>query len=710
MKRIIVLFFIVVAGVVHGQKVLRENAIRTSVSDTSVADAQSGAIAWYGHSMIAGFGLGNVSDSNIVNVYKEISGYYGYNMGVSGETSTQIMTRFINSPSDFTKPLVFWLTRNSPDSTTDINNMKRIRDTLTKYKNDRYLIIDALNRRDETSGTAGFNTIISINNGYYSNFPGHVIHLRRFIIDSRNVSIPADVTAYNDSVPPPSLMNDLIHMNGAGYRLAAIKIYNDWSQIFSGDKIMNEISWREFFKAPRLNTDNNNLLVGSKVNLQNGNIGLSSTSITHPLTIGNPVGNKGIRMFNTTDETTNTERVDISYNGTYFQISSTQTGTGTARPMRFGMTGGINFDVGAVISGLQKGAVSFNATLFGGNSSIGGVYGSLGSFQNNNGFAIVPDVNKADGVVPGSAQMLWISPWKQSTSGPLGKNMIRVGWNSATRGTGTDTAYWILDSTGNILGNGGAFFGADKVVGMTANPVRDASAFVQMNSTTSGLLIPRMTATQRGAISSPATGLVVYQTDGTSGFYFYNGSTWGIMGSNAYTFSGGNTNTGGTVTNDLITPTAGSKTITGGTASNNTLSIVGNNNSGSTANLAAIALKSSGASPATSFEVMNNGVSRSRAEAKWIFTFSSSKTADESDAAGRYHFNGTTATLTLPTAPAISGWTFVVKNVGSGILTIGVSGGGSLLFDTSLVSSLALTVGASRRITWDGTLGYYVID
>ena len=54
----------------------------------------------------------------------------------------------------------------------------------------------------------------------------------------------------------------------------------------------------------------------------------------------------------------------------------------------------------------------------------------------------------------------------------------------------------------------------------------DASAALDITSTTGGLLVPRMTETQRDAITSAATGLMIYQTDGTAGFYYYNGSSW----------------------------------------------------------------------------------------------------------------------------------------------------------------------------------------
>ena len=72
--------------------------------------------------------------------------------------------------------------------------------------------------------------------------------------------------------------------------------------------------------------------------------------------------------------------------------------------------------------------------------------------------------------------------------------------------------------------------------GSTAN----ASAMLDIKSSTKGLLIPRMTTIQRTAIGTPATGLQVYDTD-LNLLYFYNGSSWaGLSAStNFWTLSGG---------------------------------------------------------------------------------------------------------------------------------------------------------------------------
>ncbi len=73
----------------------------------------------------------------------------------------------------------------------------------------------------------------------------------------------------------------------------------------------------------------------------------------------------------------------------------------------------------------------------------------------------------------------------------------------------------------------------------------DNSAMLDVKSTDKGILLPRMTLAQRNAIASPATGLMIYQTNNTPGFYYNSGipvspvwvmtgtgSGWGLTGNN----------------------------------------------------------------------------------------------------------------------------------------------------------------------------------
>lgn len=57
----------------------------------------------------------------------------------------------------------------------------------------------------------------------------------------------------------------------------------------------------------------------------------------------------------------------------------------------------------------------------------------------------------------------------------------------------------------------------------------DPSAVLDIQSVNKGLLIPRLTVDQRNSIASPASGLMVYQTNEKSGFYFYDGNNWKPM-------------------------------------------------------------------------------------------------------------------------------------------------------------------------------------
>ncbi len=64
----------------------------------------------------------------------------------------------------------------------------------------------------------------------------------------------------------------------------------------------------------------------------------------------------------------------------------------------------------------------------------------------------------------------------------------------------------------------------------TANPHSSALLDLDVSApsftTKLGFLVPRMTLAERTAIPSPATGLLVYQTDAVAGFYYYTGTGW----------------------------------------------------------------------------------------------------------------------------------------------------------------------------------------
>ena len=57
----------------------------------------------------------------------------------------------------------------------------------------------------------------------------------------------------------------------------------------------------------------------------------------------------------------------------------------------------------------------------------------------------------------------------------------------------------------------------------------NTSAILEVRSTTQGFLPPVMTSAQRLAIATPATGLMVYQTDGTEGLYIKKSGGWALI-------------------------------------------------------------------------------------------------------------------------------------------------------------------------------------
>lgn len=117
------------------------------------------------------------------------------------------------------------------------------------------------------------------------------------------------------------------------------------------------------------------------------------------------------------------------------------------------------------------------------------------------------------------------SPFSYSTT--FGDTIIRNNYTSAGGQFGSIKVF-AGNSIGLTIGNG-----TRRGQVAVATQTIDASATFQVDSTTGGILLPRMTKAQRDAIGSPANGLLIYQTDGTAGVKARIAGAWHTLNSTA---------------------------------------------------------------------------------------------------------------------------------------------------------------------------------
>ena len=134
---------------------------------------------------------------------------------------------------------------------------------------------------------------------------------------------------------------------------------------------------------------------------------------------------------------------------------------------------------------------------------------------------------------------------------PSMSNNYSSSWANITQiGSSAFVSPWTLSGTNTYNTSGNVGIG-------TSSP--SASAILDVSSTSKGILIPRMTASQKNGISSPTTGLLIFQTDAPSDFYHYNGSSWISLTEPNWTSAGTIQSVGWTAT--TTAPTIGTTTV-----------------------------------------------------------------------------------------------------------------------------------------------------
>lgn len=334
-------------------------------------------------------------------------------------------------------------------------------------------------------------------------------------------------------------------------------------------------------------------------------LGIATTAPTHSLTLSST--STGWTHYNTSDQTTNFERVRGHWNSNAYELITEQSGTGQPRALilggggsyfsisNSGSNGYYNFSRG---SGISQSAIGLT----------GGISGFAAGFAN--GISLTPTINQS-----GTAgyRGIFVSPFEQTT-GSGSKLLLDLGTNSAANGGGTHTSRFSVSSigegsfrvgsnngfninadagfnpavtislngtvhaafgynsvnnyiasfqlkpldfiaggvsVGRIFNTGNWFFGSSPVDAgfkldvngssrvqgdltsggnvLIGTTTQVASSLLTLASTTKGFLPPRQNQAQRTAITSPAVGLMVYQTDATEGLYVYSSLGWKLL-------------------------------------------------------------------------------------------------------------------------------------------------------------------------------------
>jgi hypothetical protein len=217
-----------------------------------------------------------------------------------------------------------------------------------------------------------------------------------------------------------------------------------------------------------------------------------------------------------------------SFFGVQAGLSNTTGSTNTF----IGINSGLNNTTGSNNSFLGSGSGSANTT--GGANAFFGVNAGLSNTTGNNNTSVGLQAGFAN-TTGGNNVFFGFNAGRFITGGlttnTVSSNSIFLGYDTRANASSETNQVVIgyqttgLGSNTTIIGNTSTtqthLYG-DLTIGDTT---KEATAIVDISSTTKGFLSPRMDSTQRNAISTPAAGLELYNTTSNKKDY-YNGSSW----------------------------------------------------------------------------------------------------------------------------------------------------------------------------------------
>lgn len=210
-------------------------ALGASVNNNWIlVNSSTMTVMCWGDSLTAG--TGSTGGFSYPFDFSLLTGWNNYNAGVPGETSTQILTRFLADSTRWNYPTIIWPGRNNWSDTAQVRkDDSTMVAKLTAIGNHRYLVIGVISATGETNP----NTVLNqLNANLAAEFGDRFVDINAYLKTQGNGS-PQDIASLALGNTPWSLRYDGVHLNDAGYLVVAKYLAHKIAYFIANENTVN---------------------------------------------------------------------------------------------------------------------------------------------------------------------------------------------------------------------------------------------------------------------------------------------------------------------------------------------------------------------------------------------------------------------------------------------------------------------------------------
>ena len=150
-----------------------------------------------------------------------LGGFY-YDWAYSG--GDHAITALTHTDKDLSSA-VLWMGANNINSPAQVKADIAAAYAHTKTLSRRVLILTCIGNDTVVTGTSAHNALTDVNNWILTQYPDNSVDIYSYLRSKYDPASPQDVSDYKNGIIPSSLRSDLVHLNAAGNRHVADRIY-----------------------------------------------------------------------------------------------------------------------------------------------------------------------------------------------------------------------------------------------------------------------------------------------------------------------------------------------------------------------------------------------------------------------------------------------------------------------------------------------------